>query len=410
MTDSQRDYDVVLFGATGFTGRLVAEYLLKNYGRGELSWAMAGRNQAKLEQVRGDLGPEAANIPLLKADSADAQAMAELARQTRVVCTTVGPYALYGSALVEACANQGTHYCDLTGEVQWMHKMIAEHQATAAASGARIVHTCGFDSIPSDLGTLYLQNAMRDKHGVPAQHVKYRAADFAGGFSGGTVYSIINMMEEAAGNPALREVLADPYALNPPDSHRGTDKNDQTGAIYDEDFERWTLPFVMAAINTRVVRRSNALMDYAWGEDFNYDEATLAPEGHGALKAKLTALAMTGGTASLAIPPLRAIAKKFLPAPGEGPSKEQREKGYFDIRLYGVHPDDRSKDMLAKVTGDRDPGYGSTSKMLGEAAVCLAKDTLDCSGGFWTPASAMGTTLIDRLQASAGLDFSILEG
>jgi len=406
MTKENREYDVVVFGATGFTGQLVAEYLLNKYGvNGDLRWAMAGRSLRKLELVREEL--QGSDIPLLTADSDDMDSLLELAGKTSVVCTTVGPYALYGSALVEACVQQGTDYCDLTGEVQWMKRMIDQHQAAAAASGARIVHTCGFDSIPSDLGVLFLQNAMRERHGVPACHVKYRAAGFSGAFSGGTVASMINMMEEAARDRSLMKVLADPYALNPPGSHRGDDVNDQTGAIYDEDFERWTLPFVMAAINTRVVRRSNALMDGAYGEDFRYDEAVLAPEGQGALKSKFAAAAMTAGTASMAIAPLRSVAKRFLPSPGEGPSKKQQEKGYFDILLYGVHPGDRSKDMTARVTGDRDPGYGSTSKMLGEAAVCLAQDELDCAGGFWTPASAMGEVLIERLQDSAGLTFDI---
>jgi short subunit dehydrogenase-like uncharacterized protein len=319
----------------------------------------------------------------------------------------VGPYALYGSALVQACATAGTHYCDLTGEVYWMQQMIARHQATAVASGARMVHTCGFDSIPSDLGTLFLQQAMQAQYGVPAKQVKLRVKRFSGAFSGGTVASMINMMEEAGRDKTLRKVMADPYALVPEGSPRGSDRNDQTGAIYDEDFKRWTLPFIMAAINTRVVRRSNALMNFAYGKDFQYDEAMLAPGHQGRVAAKLSALAMTAGTVSLAIPPLRALAKKFLPAPGEGPTQAQREKGFFDIYLYGVHPEDRSCDLLARVTGDRDPGYGSTCKMLGEAAVCLAREELDCGGGFWTPASAMGNTLIARLEENAGLSFTL---
>ena len=409
MAETSRNYDIVLFGATGFTGKLVAEYLLDQYGSGaDLRWAMAGRSMDKLEAIRDELG--GADIPLLLADSSDEASLAELAEQTRVVCTTVGPYALYGTGLVEACANAGTHYCDLTGEVQWMRRMIDAYQKTAEASGARIVHTCGFDSIPSDLGVLYLQNAMVEKHGVPASHIKYRVAGASGTFSGGTVASLINVLEEAGRDRSLRKLLADPYALNPEGAPRGRDRNDQTRAIYDTDFQRWTLPFVMAAINTRVVRRSNALMDQRYGEDFRYDEAMLAPRGQGGLVSRLAAAAMTAGTAAMVIPPLRAVAKRFLPSPGEGPSKEVREKGYFDIRLYGIHPEDRSKNMQAKVTGDRDPGYGSTSKMLAEAAVCLARNDLDCGGGFWTPASAMGEQLIERLQANAGLEFSIIEG
>ncbi|PLW67108.1 saccharopine dehydrogenase family protein [Pseudohalioglobus lutimaris] len=401
-----RDYDIVLFGASGFTGRLVAEYLLEAYGQDKgLRWAIAGRNEEKLKVLARELG--APNLPVLVADSDDPQALASLAACTTVVCTTVGPYALYGSALVAACVTAGTHYCDLTGEVHWMREMIGRHEAAAVASGARIVHTCGFDSIPSDLGTLFLQQAMLAEHGVPAQEVKLRVKRFSGAFSGGTVASMINMMEEAGKDKSLRKVMADPYALLPRGSHRGDDRNDQTGAVYDYHFGRWTLPFVMAAINTRVVRRSNALLGFPYGEDFAYSEAMLAPRHQGRVAAKLSALAMTAGTVSLAIPPLRAVAKKFLPAPGEGPDREQREKGFFDIYLYGVHPDDGDKDLIARVTGDRDPGYGSTSKMLAEAAVCLAMDELDCDGGFWTPASAMGETLIQRLEESAGLTFTL---
>ena len=404
-----RTYDVVVFGATGFTGRLVAEYLLETYGaNGDLRWAMAGRNQAKLEEVAAELG--ATGVSLVTADSSDPDSLKQMVESTRVLCTTVGPYALYGNELVKACAEAGTHYCDLTGEVQWMRRMINAHQATAEASGARIVHTCGFDSIPSDLGVLFLQNAMREQHGVPATHIKYRAAETSGGFSGGTIYSMLNMFDEVAKDRSLMDVLKDPYSINPPGAPRGTDVNDQTGAVYDEDYGRWTLPFVMAAINTRVVRRSNALMDFAYGKDFNYDEAVLFTEGAGGFKAKLASTAMNMGTFVIAFKPTRAIAKRWLPEPGEGPSEEQRLNGFYTIYLYGVHPDDRSKDMVARVHGDRDPGYGSTAKMLAESAVCLAKDELSCGGGFWTPASAMGTNLIDRLIAKAGLTFTIEDG
>jgi short subunit dehydrogenase-like uncharacterized protein len=401
-----RDYDIVLYGASGFTGRLVAEYLLETYGNGEdLNWAIAGRSESKLRAVASELG--APDLPVIVADSGDAHALAGMAESATVVCTTVGPYALYGSALVEACATTGTHYCDLTGEVPWMHEMITRHQDAARDSGARIVHTCGFDSIPSDLGTLFLQQAMQKRYGVAAREVRLRVNRFSGAFSGGTVASMINIMEQAGRDRDVRRIMADPYALYPADCPPGSDRNDQTGAIYDADFGRWTLPFVMAGINTRVVRRSNALLDFAYGRDFSYQEAVLAPRRQGGVGARLTALGMTAGTFSLAVPPLRAVARRFLPAPGEGPSREQREKGFFDIYLYGVHPDNPDNDLIARVTGDRDPGYGSTSKMLGEAAVCLAREDLDCDGGFWTPASAMGATLIERLEDSAGLTFTL---
>jgi short subunit dehydrogenase-like uncharacterized protein len=412
MAFTKRELDVVLLGASGFTGRLVAAYLLSQYGvDGELRWAMAGRNRAKLESVRSDLQGDAPEheIPLLLADTNDADALAELAQKTRVICTTVGPYALYGSKVVEACARHGTHYCDLTGEVHWMRDMIDRFQAAAATSGARIVHTCGFDSIPSDLGVLFLQQAMLDRHGVAAQHIKYRVANVRGGMSGGTIASMINMLEQADKDPALGKLIADPYALNPKDTPRGKDGPDQTHAEFDTDFERWTLPFAMAAINTRVVRRSNALLNFRYGEDFAYDEAILAPARQGALVSKLAAAAMSAGTASLTVAPIRALATRLLPSPGEGPSLKQRENGFYDILLHAKHPLNAEQDMRARVTGDRDPGYGSTAKMLGESAVCLARDEHSVAGGFWTPASAMGAQLIQRLQDNAGLDFSLVE-
>jgi short subunit dehydrogenase-like uncharacterized protein len=407
------DYDVVVFGATGFTGRLVAEYLLETYAAdGALRWAMAGRNEAKLREVAAGLGAEA--VPVLLADSGDPASLERLAEQTRVVCSTVGPYALYGSDLVAACAGSGTHYCDLTGEVQWMRRMIDAHSDAAESSGARIVHNCGFDCIPSDLGTLFLQNAMLARYGVPAAHIRLRVNAFAGAFSGGTVASLMNVMEEAVGDRKLRRLLTDPYSLNPnrnPDAApTGPDRDDQRGAIYDPDFGRWTLPFIMAAINTRVVRRSNALMGFPYGEQFRYEEAMLAPRFMGPLSARLAAGAMMAGALSMAVPPVRAVARRLLPSPGEGPDREQRERGYFDIYLYGEHPEDRELDLIARVQGDRDPGYGSTSKMLAEAAVCLAQDELDCGGGFWTPAAAMGQRLIERLESRAGVSFSLETG
>jgi short subunit dehydrogenase-like uncharacterized protein len=326
------------------------------------------------------------------------------------VCTTVGPYARYGSKLVAACARAGTDYCDLTGELHWMHRMIAQHQAEAEQSGARIVHTCGFDSIPSDLGVWFLQQEMQARHGVPCGRVRYRVQGFAGGFSGGTVASMLAMLEEAGRDPEVRRILANPYALDPDPDRRGPDGPDQMGPAWDDAFGEWTGPFVMAACNTRVVRRSNALLGYAYGRGFRYDEATLTGRGPaGWLKAAGLAAALGAGMGVMSVGPLRRILTGRLPAPGEGPSEQQRERGYFDIRLFGEHPDDRGKGLRARVTGDRDPGYGSTSRMLGEAAVCLAQDELDVAGGFWTPASALGRALLGRLETSAGLAFRVEE-
>lgn len=407
MSEAQREFEVILWGASGFTGRLVADYLYANYGQGEnLKWALAGRNQSKLEAIVEEIAGAKNALPIVIADSDDLAAMKAMAERTKVICTTVGPYALYGTKLVAACAEKGTHYCDLTGELQWMKRVISEYQAEAEQSGARIVHTCGFDCIPSDMGVYYLQQQMKQAHGVAAAQIKLRTKAFSGGFSGGTVYSMMNMLEEVDSDPEIATILADPYALNPPDSHRGDDENDQTTAIYDKDFKSWTSPFAMAAINTRVVRRSNALMDHAYGDDFRYDEATLSDSS---IKAHVATLAGNMVMGSMAIAPLRKLAAGFLPAPGEGPSKAARENGFYEIWLYGRHPNDRSKDIRATVKGDMDPGYGSTSKMLAECAVCLARDDLEVGGGFWTPASAMGNHLLARLQEHAGLSFSVNE-
>jgi short subunit dehydrogenase-like uncharacterized protein len=405
MSYSQREFEIILWGASGFTGRLVADYLYANYGQGnELRWALAGRNQSKLEGIVEEIAGAKDALPIVIADSGDLAAMKAMAARTQVICTAVGPYALYGTNLVAACVEKGTDYCDLTGELQWMKRVIGEYQSEAELSGARIVHTCGFDCIPSDMGVYYLQQQMQQVHGVSAAQIKLRTKAFAGGFSGGTVYSMMNMMDEADSDPEIVTTLADPYALNPPGSHRGEDVNDQTTAIYDEDFTSWTSPFAMAGINTRVVRRSNALMNYAYGEDFRYDEATLSDSS---IKARAAALAGNMVMGSMAITPLRKMAAGLLPAPGEGPSKTKRENGFYEIWLHGRHPNDRSKDLRAIVKGDMDPGYGSTSKMLAECAVCLARDDVEVAGGFWTPASALGNHLLARLQEHAGLSFTL---
>jgi short subunit dehydrogenase-like uncharacterized protein len=405
---AQRKFDVVVWGASGFTGALVAEYLAEQYGvGGKLRWAIAGRNRDKLEAVREEL-PAAVDrdaLPILLADSEDPASLAAMVAQTKVVCSTVGPYARYGTPLVAACAEAGTHYCDLTGEVQWMARVIPEYQGDAQASGARIVHTCGFDSVPSDIGTWYLQQAMLKEHGVAAAHVKMRVARSSGGASGGTVASMLNMLEESDRDPAVRDIVADPYALNPPGSPRGGDGPDQENARFDPDFDKWTFPFIMALINTRVVRRSNALLDFQWGRNFRYDEAVLAPSRY---LAGAVAIGSRLGIAALNLAPARKLAARLLPSPGEGPTRRQRERGFYELYFHGVHPDDRERDMRLKVTGDMDPGYGSTSKMLGEAAVCLALDKLEVGGGFWTPASAMGAQLQRRLAADAGLNFEFV--
>ncbi|MFK7913055.1 MAG: trans-acting enoyl reductase family protein [Pseudomonadales bacterium] len=404
----QREIDVLIWGATGFTGKIVSDYMAQNYGGGNLTWGLGGRSAGKLEAVRTGLGSAHAELPLFIADSHSPEQIREVVGKARVVLTTVGPYAKYGSELVAACAELGTHYCDLTGEVHWMRKMIDAHQATAEASGARIVHTCGFDSIPSDLGAYFLQQQMQEQHGVAASWIKYRTRAMSGGFSGGTFDSMMTMMEQAQQDPAINKILADPYALNPADAREGLDGTDRNTPAYDEDFNAWIGPFVMSQINTRVVRRSNALMNYRYGRDFRYDEASIMPGGvMGGVAAAGLSMTMATVNTMAAFAPTRSLLQAMGPKPGEGPSEQAQRDGHFHIELLAQHPTDRSKDLRADVRGDRDPGYGSTAKMLSECAVCLAQDELPVGGGFWTPASAMGDALLDRLPANAGVTFEL---
>ncbi|MDB4665196.1 saccharopine dehydrogenase NADP-binding domain-containing protein [Verrucomicrobia bacterium] len=409
MSDLNREYDVIVWGATGFTGRLVAEYLAESYGVGQgLKWAIAGRSADKLASLAAVISPSQ-ELPQCLADVNEPDSIHQLAQKTQVICTTVGPYALYGSIMVEACVKYGTHCCDLTGETPWMRKMIDQHQIEAERSGATIVHTCGFDSIPSDMGVFFLQQRISEMYAVQASEVKYRVVSSAGGVSGGTVASVMHMMDEAKTDASIFKTMQDPYALNPVNQPRGLDGNDQMGAVYDTDFAQWTGPFIMAGINTRVVRRSNALLNYAYGREFRYSEAMLTGTGaRGYIKALLLAL-FTGLTGFLAaLGPTRALMKKVLPVPGEGPSEQARKQGHFNIQLLGKHPSDALKNIRVSVTGDQDPGYGSTSKMLAEAAVCLAVDNLTAGGGFLTPASAMGDQLLRRLQQKAGVEFKVI--
>ena len=399
-----REYDIIVWGATGFTGRLVVDYMAEQQANSNLKWAVGGRNPQKLQQMLAGR-----DIATVTADSWDEASIEALARKTRVILTTVGPYARYGSSLVAACAKHGTDYCDLTGEVHWMREMITAYQEEARATGARIVHTCGFDSIPSDLGVYFLQKHMLSTHGVPARQIKYRPRAFSGGFSGGTIDSMIAMMEKAQEDKSIRTKLADPYVLN--DTQRGLDGPDRLSAYYDEDFDSWVGPFVMGSVNTRVVRRSAELLNGLYGRDFQYNEGVLSGKGAGGfLGATGTGLGtgVFAGAASLSF--TRGLMQKFLPKPGEGPSDDAINNGYYDIELFGRHPTDSDKCVRVRVKGDKDPGYGSTSKMIAESALALAQDDLPVSGGFWTPASAMGDQLLARLPQSAGVTFEVVEG
>jgi short subunit dehydrogenase-like uncharacterized protein len=404
-------YDVVAFGATSFVGKILCRYMLEEYGTdGELKWALAGRSKTRLEEVRKSLGTKAKTLPLVVADAADEASLRRLCTSTRVVVSTVGPYALYGEPLVKACAESGTDYCDLSGEVQWIRRMAQRYEPTARESGARIVHSCGFDSIPSDLGVYFLQREAMSRLGAPCTRVKMRVKAMRGGLSGGTVASLMNVVKEAAADPVLRKELADPYSLCPAGSAPKVRQPEVRSAQFDADFGAWVAPFVMSAINTRIVQRTNALSRQAYGADFTYDEAMVMGRG---LKGRLAAGAMAAGLGGFmlagAVSPLRAALERFvLPRPGEGPSPEAQRRGFFDIRFVGTTADGRR--LRTKVTGDRDPGYGSTAKMLGQAAACLALDVdkAATAGGFWTPATIFGDRLIDRLTARSGLTFEVV--
>jgi short subunit dehydrogenase-like uncharacterized protein len=407
-----RKHDVVVFGATSFVGQILCRYLLDQFGtQGELDWAIAGRSQAKLEELRKSLGGRGGKLPTMVADAADAAALGRMCTQARVVVSTVGPYALYGEPLVEACAEHGTDYCDLTGEVQWIRRMIQRHENAARKSGARIVHCCGFDSIPSDLGVHFLQRQSVARLGEPCTRVRMRVKAMSGGFSGGTIASLMNVIKEASADPSLRREMGNPYSLCP-EGYRGPPRQpDVRAPQYERDFEAWAAPFIMSAINTRVVQRSNALSKQAYGAAFQYDEGMLTGRG---LRGRATATAVAVGLPTVmiagSIGPVRTALERYvLPKPGEGPSVEAQEKGFWDLRFLGRTAGGQV--IRSKVTGDRDPGYGSTAKMLGQAAACLALDLGHDRkhGGFWTPATLLGDRLIERLRAHSGVTFELLE-
>jgi short subunit dehydrogenase-like uncharacterized protein len=377
-----REFDIVVYGASGYTGRLVAEYLV-GAGAG-VTWAMAGRSAEKLAEVRDLIGAPK-STPLVVADAADPVALKAMAERAQVVLTTAGPYQLYGDALVAACVAAGTDYVDLTGEPNWMAKMIPLHDAAAKQSGARIVFSCGFDSVPFDLGVLYVQNEAKKKFGAVAPRVRGRVRTIVGGPSGGTIASGAATAAAAQKDRSLIRVLMDPFALTP--GFKGPQQPDLNATYEDTVTGSWVAPFIMAGINTKAVHRSNFLLGHVWGQDFVYDEM---------LMVKGPGKGQGGGFEMSA--PLK---------PGEGPTKEERDAGHYDLLFIAEYPDGRT--LRASVKGDRDPGYGSTSKMIAESAICLVKDLprTATGGGCWTPTSAMGETLIKRLQAKAGLTFAV---
>ena len=386
---SDREFDVIVWGATGYTGRLVAAHVLRTHGVGrDLAWAIGGRSSAKLDEVAAEIGAPQ-SLPRIIADAADPASLDAMVRRASVVITTVGPYQLYGSPLVAACAAAGTDYVDLTGESNWIAVMIAAHEASAKASGARIVFSCGFDSIPFDVGVFFAQEEARRRFGRYAARVRGRVRGLKGGLSGGTLASGMATQAAAQQDPSIGVLLADPFALTP--GFKGAPQPDGETPYEDNVTGAWVGPFMMAGINTKAVHRTNFLLGHPWGESFRYDEMQVlagppsgAPGGMGGFNLG------AGG----------------LPKPGEGPTREERETGFYDLLFIAEEGDGRT--VRAAVRGDMDPGYGSTAKILGEAGICLGDTPRETTpGGCWTPASAMGAPLVRRLPAKAGLTFTL---
>ena len=401
-----RQFEIVVYGASGFTGRLVAEYLNNAYGvGGELAWAIAGRNTEKLAEVRKSIGADE-SLPIITADASDADALAKLVRRSRAVITTVGPYQHYGRALATACAQAGTDYFDLCGEPAWMAEMIPVLEAPARASGARIVFSCGFDSVPFDLGVVFLQEEARRRFGTAMNRVRGRVRRMKGEPSGGTISSLLATIEQVVRDPGVMRTLADPFALTP--GFRGPRQPNGEAVAYDDLAQSWTGPFIMAPVNTKNVHRTNALLAHSWGKDFLYDERMLTGDGvQGRRRARRLARTTRMQNVLLAFAPTRAMLRRFaLPKPGDGPSATERAAGGYDLLFIGQSGDDRT--LRVSVRGDCDPGYCSTSKMISECALCLIKEAGDAvAGGVWTPGAAMGVRLVSRLEARAGLKFTV---
>ena len=389
---SEREFDVIVYGATGYTGRLVAEYLQKQYGDSDLKWAMAGRSADKLESVGAEMGISS-DIPKVVANSDDAASLKAMAASTKVLLTTVGPYQLYGTDVVAACVEAGTDYVDLCGEPAWMHDTVRDFQGQAEASGARIVHSCGFDSIPFDLGVFYTQAKAREAFGETCSRIRGRVRKMQGKFSGGTAASFMQTMARVGKQPEVLEWLKDPFTLTP--GFQGPKQPSGAKPIEEEDLGSWSAPFIMASINTKNIHRSNVLLGGAYGENFIYDEMMMTGPGE------------QGAQMAQGVMKMNNSMSQNAPKPGEGPTKEERENGFYDVMFVGDTIG--GKRIICSVAGDKDPGYGSTSKMIAESAVCLARDIeRSCvGGGVYTPAPAMGMALVKRLEDNAGLTFKL---
>ncbi len=413
-SSEKRLYAIILYGATSFVGKITAHYLAeflsnaKDKHGANVTWAIAGRDEDKLQQLQSKL---TSKVDIIVANSNDAASLDQMTKQTQVIISTVGPYLKYGEPLIKSCADNGTDYVDLTGEAIFIKDMMDKYQDTATQSGARIVNSCGFDSIPSDLGVYFTQTKAEEKFGDACDVIHMRVKAAKGGLSGGTIASMATIFEEVGEDKSRRKQVANPYLLNDDKDAPSVRQDNISKPQYDSEHKRWLAPFVMASINTRIVHRTNQLLGYEYGRDFKYDEAMWMKDG---VKGQLSSYAMSAGlfgfaTAMMIKPSRELLSKHVLPKSGSGPSEEEQENGYFDIRLFGQTA--KKETINTKVIGDKDPGYGSTSRMLAQAALCLAQDISkeDVGGGFWTPASAMGDKLLTRLEDHAGLSFEVVD-
>jgi short subunit dehydrogenase-like uncharacterized protein len=401
-----KKFDLIIWGATGFTGQLVVEYLWEKYGSSEFRWAIAGRDSKKLERIRGKMGLQ--NIPHLIADSFDLDSLKELAAQTKVICSTVGPYTLYGNALVQACVEEGCHYCDLAGEVPWMRQIIDRYNDKASEKKIKIIHNCGFDCIPSDMGVREVQRAFFEKYGYYANQVYTRVANLKGELSGGTYASMVVMMEKVREDRSIGKLLSNKYALNPDPNYTGPEKADLQAIKKDPVTGSWICPFIMSGVNTRVVRRSHALRGFPYGHVFTYEEAMMTGKGiTGMAKAGVILAGLGILTAAKPGSFLKKLLDKKMPKPGEGPDERARKTGRFKFLIFAKgHSSDQT---CVAVRGDRDPGYGSTSKMLAESAVSLIyEEQLPEVYGVLTPSVGLGDVLLERLERNAGVTFEVM--
>ncbi|NMH61340.1 saccharopine dehydrogenase family protein [Alteromonas ponticola] len=408
-----RDFDVIVFGATSFVGKIIARYLATHYSQQEnVKWALAGRNLDKLNSLVRELPSKHQTQPeLIVADVEDDAALLKMCNRTRVVLSTVGPYSQFGEPVVKACIESDASYVDLTGEPQWIKAMLDNYSKAASESQAKLVNSCGFDSIPSDLGVYFLQQQSQLHFDKPCTNVAMRVRRIRGGASGGTIASMLQLVEEMGRDKSLRKKLANPYVLCPPNHGMSVRQPNIKKACFDSHTKRWIAPFIMAAINTRIVHRSNALLGNAYTDHFIYEEALVTGKHtKGAMTGWMTTLGLGGFMAAASVQPLRRLMEKYwLPKSGEGPSEKAQKEGFFDIYFYGET--DAGDTLTVRVTGDKDPGYGSTAQMISEAAIKLAKSEKlqSLPGGFYTPASCFKDTLFIPLQEHAGLTFEEVE-